>query len=89
MKKIKLGLAVALGMSLMAGAAAAAEKMTYLFPAPDFLPPSRRFSWQRPRGITKPLVSTLRFRSARAERMSPSRSPSVTPIWAAESEIRR
>lgn len=50
MKSIKLGLAVALGMSLMAGAAAAAEKMTYLFPAPDFLPAFAPFQLAKHKG---------------------------------------
>ncbi len=50
MKKFKLGLAVALGMSLMAGAATAAEKMTYLFPAPDFLPAFAPFQLAKAKG---------------------------------------
>lgn len=50
MKKTKLRLAMALGMSLMAGAAMAAEKMTYLFPAPDFLPAFAPFQLAKAKG---------------------------------------
>lgn len=50
MRRIRLGLAIALGMSLMAGAATAAEKMTYLFPAPDFLPAFAPFQLAKAKG---------------------------------------
>ena len=38
MKKLLRTIVTAVSLAAMAGAATAAEKMTYLFPAPDFLP---------------------------------------------------
>jgi NitT/TauT family transport system substrate-binding protein len=50
MKLKKLALAIGLGTSLIAGLASAAEKMTYLFPAPDFLPAFAPFQLAKAKG---------------------------------------
>lgn len=50
MTKTSLKLAMAFGLSLMAATAFAAEKMTYLFPAPDFLPAFAPFQLAKAKG---------------------------------------
>lgn len=50
MTKTSLKLAMAFGLSLIAATAFAAEKMTYLFPAPDFLPAFAPFQIAKAKG---------------------------------------
>lgn len=50
MTKTSLKLAMAFGLSLVAATAFAAEKMTYLFPAPDFLPAFAPFQLAKAKG---------------------------------------
>ena len=72
--------------ALLAGTAQAQTKVTYLFPAPDFLPAFSPFQIARAKGYYKAEgLGAGRSRSARAARMSPSRSASAMRIWGAAS----
>ncbi len=62
MKRTILNLAAAAALTLAAGAAFAAEKVTYLFPAPDFLPAFAPFQLALHKGYFKDAGLDVTFR---------------------------
>lgn len=62
MKRLLLNALVATALVLSAGAAAAAEKVTYLFPAPDFLPAFAPFQLALHKGYFKEAGLDVTFR---------------------------
>jgi hypothetical protein len=89
MKHFVLSTLTAAALALSSHTVRAAEEVTYLFPAPDFLPAFAPFQLAKAKGYFTGAGLDVSFASARAARMSPRRSPSATPIWAAASATRR
>jgi hypothetical protein len=89
MKRLFLTTVATATLAFGAAAAEAAEEVTYLFPAPDFLPAFAPFQLAKAKGYFEEAGLDVTFRVGKGAPTSRPRSPPATPTSAAASATPR